>query len=217
MSSDFQQRLISLKKRYEGNLAPRYNKILTRAIRELEKPEKRKLVLQVGDQMPAFELENQLGDTISSGQLLRDKPLIITFYRGFWCPYCNIDMNNLQKYVPEIEALGAQMIAMSPERHDYSKRIIKRQQLTFDILQDQRNAVAEKFGIKWKLSEEVKKLYQEIFHYNLKLYHGDDDWSLPIPARFLADKSGTIRYAESTPDYSTRPDPDDLMKVLKEL
>jgi peroxiredoxin len=217
MSSEFQQRLLSLKKRYQGNLTPRYNKILNKDIKKLERPEIRRMVLKVGDQMPDFELENQHGEIVSSAKLLKVKPLIITFYRGFWCPYCNIDMNNLQKYVPEIEAMGAQMIAMSPERHDYSKRIIKRQGLTFDILQDRRNEVAAKFGIKWKLSEEVKKLYKENFHYNLMLYHGDDDWSLPVPARFLADTSGTIRYAESTPDYSTRPDPDDLMNVLKNL
>jgi peroxiredoxin len=215
--SDFQERLLSLKKRFAGNLTPRYSKILNKDIKKLEKPEYRRLVLKVGDMMPDFELENQLEEKVNGRDLINEKPLIITFYRGFWCPYCNIDLNNLQNYVPEIEELGAQLVAISPERPDYSKRIIRRQHLTFDILHDTCNDVAEKFGIKWKLSEDVKDLYREKFHYNLMVYHGDDDWSLPIPARFLIDTSGVIRYAESTPDYSTRPDPDDLMNVLKEL
>jgi peroxiredoxin len=215
--SDFQQRLLNLKKRFESNVTPKYQKILNRAINELQKPDKRRLVLKAGDQMPHFVLENQEGEMCDGQKLCTKKPLIITFYRGFWCPYCNIDMNNLQKYVPEIEALGAQLIAISPEKAEYSRRIIKRQHLTFDILHDERNEVAEMFGIKWKLSDEVVKLYKDNFHYDLKLYHGNDDWSLPIPARFLVDTDMVIRYAESTPDYSTRPEPDGLMEVLKNI
>jgi len=215
--STFQERLSNLKKRIEGNLTPAYNKILTSAIRELETPVIRNKVLKPGDNMPEFELLDQDGNTICATELLKDGPLVITFYRGFWCPYCNIDMNNLQNYVPEIEDLGAKLIAISPEKPDYSKRIIKRQNLTFNILHDKRNEVADSFGLKWVLSDEMISFYQEKLHYNLKVFHGDDDWTLPIPARFLIDTSGVIRYAESTPDYSIRPDPDDLMLVLKTI
>lgn len=215
--STFQERLSNLKKRFDGNLTPAYTKLLTKAIRELEAPEMRKKVLKLGDAMPEFELSDQDGNVMCATEVLEHGPLVITFYRGFWCPYCNIDMNNLQNYVPDIENKGAKLFAISPERPDYSKRIIKRQHLTFDILHDKRNQVADSFGLKWKLSDEIITFYLEKLHYNLKLYHGDDDWSLPIPARFLIDTSGVIRYAESTPDYSTRPDPDDLMSVLKTI
>lgn len=215
--NDFQERLLSLKKRYDGNLTPKYRKVLDKAIRNLEKPEMRKQVLKVGDQMPEFELNNQLGKVASSTELIKEGPLILTFYRGYWCPYCNIDMNNLQRYLSDIKNAGANLFAVSPERLDYSKRIIRRQKLTFDILHDVQNKVADSFGIKWKLSDDVVELYRDKFHYNLKLYHGNDDWSLPIPARFLIDDKGVIQYAESTPDYSTRPDPDDLMEVLRTI
>ena len=217
MSSAFQERLANLRKRFQGNLTPGFSKVLDNAIKELEQPEHRKLVLKVGDPMPEFALHNQADEMVDACELNKIRPLVITFYRGFWCPYCNIDMNNLQKYVPEMEEFGATMFAISPEKPQYTSRIIKRQKLTFDILQDERNTVAEKFGIKWKLPRDVVDLYRDKLHYNLMAYHGNDDWSLPIPARFLVDTNGIIRYAESTPDYSTRPDPDDLVDVLKTL
>ena len=215
--SAFQEKLQSLKNRIEHNLTPKYHKVIKNTIKGLENSGIQKQVLKVGDPMPEVQLPNQANEMVDCNGLCSEKPLIITFYRGFWCPYCNLDMANLQTYMPEVERLGATMVAISPEKSEYSKRIINRHNLGFDILFDSRNNIAAKFGLIWKMPVDLVELYRDKFNYNLKLYHGDDDWTLPVPARFLFDKNGVIQYAESTPDYTTRPDPDDLMDVLKTL
>ena len=91
------------------------------------------------------------------------------------------------------------------------------QKLNFDIVQDGHNELAEKFGLRFSLNPDLKALYRDKLGINLKMYHGDDDWTLPMPARFLVDRDGIIRYAESSPDYTKRPDPDDLLLTLKHL
>ncbi|MFT5723509.1 MAG: peroxiredoxin [Bacteroidia bacterium] len=214
---EFQERLKNKIKTFEENLTPRFKKIVEDDIARLIKSGQQKLVLKAGDKMPSIELPDQNGQLVRSEELLKEGPLIVTFYRGFWCAFCNIDLANLNHYVPEIEALGAKLITLSPERSDYSKKIIARQKLTFNILFDDTNKIATKVGLKHTVGADLKELYLTGFNVNLKQYQGNDEWGLPMPARFLVDKTGTIRYAESKADYRQRPDPDDLMAVLKTL
>ena len=213
----FQERLANRKKKIEGNLAPQYLKIMHAATRNLENSGIQNKVLKVGDHFPIFSLANKDNELFQLESFLDKGPLVISFYRGFWCPYCNLDLANLNHYIDDIKKLGAQLIAISPEKPEYSKKIIAMQKLNFDILWDQGNTIAEKVGLKFKLPEDLKTLYRDNFHTNLKLYHGDDEWSLPMPARFVLDTNGEIHYAESSVDYTKRPDPDDLMKVLKNV
>ena len=213
----FQERLANRKKKIEGNLAPQYLKIMHAATRNLENSGIQKKVLKVGDHFPTFSLANKDNELFQLESFLDKGPLVISFYRGFWCPYCNLDLANLNHYIDDIKKLGAQLIAISPEKPEYSKKIIAMQKLDFDILWDQDNMIADKVGLKFKLPEDLKILYRDYFNTNLKLYHGDDEWSLPMPARFILDTNGEIHYAESSADYTKRPDPDDLMKVLKNV
>ena len=213
----FQERLANRKKKIEGNLAPQYLKIMHAATRNLENSGIQKKVLKVGDHFPIFSLANKDNELFQLESFLDKGPLVITFYRGFWCPYCNLELANLNNYIDDIKKLGAQLIAISPEKPEYSKKIIAMQKLNFDILWDQGNMIAEKVGLKFNLPEDLKILYRDYFNTNLKLYHGDDEWSLPMPARFILDTNGDIHYAESSADYTKRPDPHDLMKVLKNV
>ena len=213
----FQERLANRKKKIEGNLAPQYLKIMHAATRNLENSGIQKKVLKVGDHFPTFLLANKDNELFQLESFLDKGPLVISFYRGFWCPYCNLDLENLNHYIDDIKKLGAQLIAISPEKPEYSKKIIAMQKLNFDIFWDQGNMIAEKVGLKFNIPEDLKILYRDYFSTNLKLYHGDDDWSLPMPARFILDTHGEIHYAESSVDYTKRPDPDDLIKVLKNV
>lgn len=213
---NFQERLESIKQRIEGNMPASYLKIMHGATRALEQSGIQKKVLKVGATMPTFALLNQARKEVNSQELLQ-APLVITFYRGVWCPYCNADLANLKKYVPEIEALGARLIAISPEQPEYLKKIIGMQKLNFDILHDAGNTLAAQFGLKFQLPQDLKELYRDKFNVNLKLHQGNDEWALPMPARFVVDTQGVIQYAESAPDYRQRPNPDDLMEVLKVL
>lgn len=213
----FQERLAKKKAQIEGNMPPNSLKIMHNATKALEASRIQFNVVKIGEEFPDFSLLNQINDRVSSKELLKEGPLVITFYRGFWCPYCNIDLANLKHYIPEIDTLGAKMLTISPERPEFSKKIIAMQKLNFDILWDEGNGLAEQIGLKFQLPQDLKELYRDNFHINLKQYHGDNEWSLPMPARFLVDTNGIVKYAESAPDYTKRPDPDELMEVLKKL
>lgn len=214
---NFQERLASIQQRIEGNMSPAFLKIMHGATHELEQSGIQEKVLKVGMQAPEFTLENQEGESVSSAALLADRKIVLTFYRGVWCPYCNADLANLKKYKAEFEAAGATLLGISPELPQFLKKIIAMQKLNFDILHDDRNALAGQFGLKFYYSEDLKELYRDKFHINLEVQQGNDEWALPMPARFIIDQDGTIRYAESKPDYRERPDPDELLDVLKNL
>lgn len=214
---DFQQQLEKIKQRIEGNMPPAYLKIMHQATEELQQSGIKDGVLRVGDKAPVFTLVNQEGNLVSSKSLLEKGMLVLTFYRGVWCPYCNADLANLKKYVPKLEDVGATLVGVSPELPQYLQKIIAMQRLNFDILHDERNEVASEFGLKFFYSEELKSLYHDKFNINLEVQQGNDEWALPMPARFVIDQEGMIQYAESEPDYRNRPDPDELVSVLRGL
>ena len=116
--------------------------------------------------------------------------------------------------LPEIQALGASLVAISPQLPEYSRELIERRHLTFEILSDRGNEVAAQFGLRWTLPEYLREVYRG-FPLPLEKFNGDDSWTLPIPARFVLDPQGIIRYAESDPDYTTRPEPSDTLEALR--
>lgn len=213
----FQERLAGLKQRIEGSMPQEYLDIMHGATAELEDSGIQDKVLKTGDMSPAFSLPDENGQSVSSADLLTKGPLVITFYRGLWCPYCNADLANLKHIVPDVEAAGATMIAISPELPEYSAEIIRKQNLPYSILSDAGNETAAAFGLRFSLPDALKKLYRDTFGIDLEKFSGDPSWTLPMPARFLIDSEGVIRYAESSPDYTKRPDPDALIKVLETL
>ena len=194
-----------------------YVDIMHNATKDLAASGIQEKVLKVGAKMPDFALQNQDGQEVSLGGLLQNGPAILTFYRGFWCPYCNEDLANLNRYVDQIRALGANLVALSPELPEYSKKIISGRRLNYPILHDPSNTVAQMVGLKWFMVDPLKSLYRDTFSIDFDQYHGDTEWSLPMPARILVDQQGTIRYIESNPDYRERPDPDGVIEVLKTL
>ncbi|TXC78697.1 peroxiredoxin-like family protein [Luteibaculum oceani] len=214
---DFQEKLESIKQRIEGNLPPSYLQIMHKATDDLEKSGIQNKVLKVGRKAPAFQLFNQNGEAVSSEELLSKGMLVLTFYRGVWCPYCNADLANLKKYLPEIEENGATLLGVSPELPQFLRKISDMQKLNFDILHDAKNGLAAQFGLKFFYPEDLKELYRDKFNINLEVQQGNDEWALPMPARFIIDQEGIIRYSESKADYRNRPNPDELISVLKNL
>jgi len=213
----FQSKLQQLAEKIEGSMPAENVRIMHKATDELRQSGIQEKVLKVGDTFPAFELQNQDGKVVRSEDLLAKGHLVLTFYRGVWCPYCNVDLLNLKKYVSEVKAHGGQLLAISPELPLYLGQVRERQRLNFDLLHDQGNQVAAAAGLKFQLPSAIKTLYRDKFKINLEAHQGNDEWALPMPARFLVDREGIIRYAESNPDYRFRPDPDALLAVLKSL
>ncbi len=122
----------------------------------------------------------------------------------------------LQGIVPEINALGATLVAISPQLPEHNRELIKHRHLTFEVLTDRGNEVAARFGLRFTLPEYLRQIYRS-FPLDLEKFNGDASWSLPMPARFVIDQGGVIRTAESDPDYTTRPEPNDTLEALRAL
>ena len=169
--------------------------------------------LGVGDQFPDAELSDAHGKSIQFGELLRKGPTIINFYRGEWCPYCNLEMNAFQRVLPEIKSKGAQMVAISPQTPDKSLTVEQKHNLEFAVLSDVGNKLAQDLGLVFNLPEALKTAYTN-FGFPLPDYNGDDSWTLPMPAAYVVDASGRITYAFVDADYSLRAEPQEVLDSI---
>jgi peroxiredoxin len=217
-----QDRLDAFKADFEAGKPP-YNapaaihEPMRRATAELIASGAAQQALKIGDKAPAFKLQDPEGKEVSSTELLTRGALVVTFYRGFWCPYCNMDLQAIQEALPEIVGRGASVVAISPQTAATSRRSVRENKLGFAILSDLGNDVAAKFGLRFRLPDYLITLYRDGFKNDLAIVNGDASWTLPMPARFVIDRSGTIAYAEVNPDYTRRPDPSELLPTLDRL
>jgi peroxiredoxin len=210
----FPERLIKLKQKIESGLPAAAITIMHDATKALQETGIEEAILKVGEKAPEFSLPDQNGKLVSSQDLLQKGPLVLTFYRGVWCPYCNLDLSNLKRYMNDFSASNATLLSISPQLAKYNTQIIEQQRLPFDLLSDKGNAVAEQFGLRWEMVDPLKSLHRDQFKISLPNYNGEDSWSLPLPARYLIDTEGIIRYAEAKADYTNRPNPDALIAAF---
>jgi len=217
VQKNLSEKLQDLKIKVEANLSPKKIEIMHEATNLLIESNQSKDIVKIGDSIPEFELTNQDGQFYKSKDLYKNQPIVITFYRGVWCPYCNIDLKYQKKAFSAIQDLRENTIVISPSLPLFSQYAIKRFKLPFNILTDYKNQVAEKFGLAFQVPEDLKKLYLESFDIDLKKYNGDNSWTLPMPARFIIDTNGIIQYAECSPDYTKRPDLREIIQVFKDL
>lgn len=173
--------------------------------------------LKAGDKAPAFTLQDADGVAHASADLLARGPLVLTFYRGVWCPYCNMDLQALQEALPAVRERGAQLVAVSPQTPSNSRKSARDNKLAFPILSDPGNEVAAAFGLRFRLPDYLIELYRDAFKNDLTVVNGDPSWTLPMPARYVIAPDGAIAYAEVNPDYTHRPDPAELLPVLDSL
>lgn len=169
--------------------------------------------LQVGDFVPDFTLPNHQGEFRQLSSLLKKGPLVISFYRGGWCPYCNLELAALQAILPEIKACGAGLIAITPETPDHSLNTAEKNDLSFEVLSDQGNAVARQFGLEFVVAEELRPIYQS-FGLDIPAFNGDASFTLPIPATYVVGSDGKVIYKFADVDYSKRAEPGDLLNAL---
>lgn len=171
---------------------------------------------KAGDRAPEFTLNDPDGRSVSSRDLLKQGPLVLSFYRGVWCPYCNFELQALEAALPDIVARGGKLVAISPQTAPNSRKSQRDNKLSFPILSDANSAVADAFGIRFALPDDLIALYKS-FGNDLPLINYDPSWVLPMPARFVIGIDGVIAYAEVNPDYTQRPDPSELLPVLDSL
>src|ERR1700726_370731 len=187
--------------------------IMHRATDELIASSPAQRAKKAGDTAPEFTLLDPDGKQVRSRDLLAKGPLVISFYRGVWCPYCNLELQALQQALPDITARGASLVAISPQTAPNSRKSQRDNKLGFPILSDTRSEVAEAFGIRFKLPDYLVELYKS-FKNDLPTFNNDPAWVLPMPARYVIGTDGIIAYSEVNPDYTQRPDPRDLLPEL---
>ena len=172
--------------------------------------------VKAGGLAPMFSLPDADGSIFDSRNQLAAGPLVVTFYRGVWCPYCNLDLQALEAARSEIESRGASLVALSMQNASNSRKSKRENQLGFPILVDFKGAVADRFGLRFKLPDELVDLYKQ-FGNDLTQINGEPSWTLPMPARYVIDQDGVAAYAEVNPDYTKRPDPSELFPILASL
>jgi len=169
-----------------------------------------------GDNFPSFHLPNADSKPRALTDFLSNGPLVISFYRGAWCPYCNLEINALQKRLPDITAAGAQLVAISPQLPDMSIDQISNSHLGFEVLSDIGNKLAKQCGLVFTLPESLRPIY-EAWQLDIPRHNGDDSFELPMPATYIIDTDGVIRYAFVDMDYTKRLEPDIILEQLKLL
>lgn len=169
---------------------------------------------KAGEMAPAFTLKDPDGKPVSSRDLLARGPLVVSFYRGVWCPYCNMELQALQTALPEFQKLGARVVAISPQTPVNSRESMRQNELSFPILSDTHNDVAAAFGLRFALPNYLVELYKNLKN-DLPAFNDDPSWTLPMPARFVIGQDGIILYAEVNPDYTRRPEPADMLPALR--
>ena len=182
------------------------------AVRESGVVEK---VVQVGQKVPDFTLKNAKGEAVMLSELLKAGPVVLTWYRGGWCPYCNITLAAMQKVLPEIKEAGAQLVALTPELPDKSLSTREKNGLTFEVLTDLNHGVAKAYGVAFELTPEVAAKYQE--HFNLLEFNGKEagDNVLPLAATYVIDQEGVVRWGFLDADYRKRAEPAEVVAFLK--
>jgi peroxiredoxin len=216
-----QDKLDAFKADFEGGKfalkpPPQALDVMHRATAELVASGQAQHAKKAGDKAPEFTLNDPDGNPVSSKDLLAKGPLVISFYRGVWCPYCNLELQALQAALPEFQKRGASLVAISPQTAPNSRKSQRDNNLAFPILSDEKSKVAASFGLRFSLPDYLVELYKS-FKNDLPAFNDDPAWVLPMPARFVIGQDGTIAYAEVNPDYTQRPDPSELLPVLDRL
>ena len=168
----------------------------------------------VGDVAPDFTLTDSNGTAVTLSDELEKGPVVLTWYRGGWCPYCNIQLAAYQQILPQIEELGAQLIAVSPELPDKSHSTVEKNQLKFTVLSDINLKVAEEYGLVFELTPEVEKHYANSF--SIKEYYGEEASTreLPLAATYVINPTGKIVWSFLDADYTKRAEPRDIISAL---
>jgi peroxiredoxin len=184
-----------------------------KAIEEFRQARLVEQALKVGDRAPSFALPDVNGNPVSSAELLAKGPLIVTFLRGRWCPFCCATVETWQAMLPQVKLKGATLVAISPMTFKQADFMRDQHKLLFPILSDERNKVAAQFGVAYNVPQYQQELFSTVF-INLPFINGEDSWTLPLPATFVIGQDGVIKYAWADEDYTLRAEPVEVLQAL---
>jgi peroxiredoxin len=173
--------------------------------------------LAVGDTAPNFTLPDAQGEPITLADLLVQGPVVATFYRGEWCPYCNIQLRGLQAALPRLRELDASLVAISPQSADHSLTLAEKNELTYRVLSDLDQEVIRAYRVQFTLAGDLEDLQVNVFQNDPATQNADRTRSLPVPATFVIDRDGIVRAAFVSADWRYRPEPADIIAALEAL
>jgi peroxiredoxin len=211
-----QDELDALKAECLAKTPPNVTLARRRAVEALAASRLAERAAHAGEQAPAFRLRDGHGRSFSSREALRRGPIVLAFYRGRWCSYCNTDLRAIESASHDIRSLGASLVVVSQQTPDNSLETQRRNELSFASLVDAGGKVAHAFGLRWKVSDELRTV-EEGCGTDLAAFNGDPSWTLTMPARYVVAPDGMIEYADISVDYTRRGDPSELIPVLAHL
>lgn len=186
-----------------------------KGIEELRAAGLERNALKPGDLAPDFTLPDATGKTVKLSERLKDGPVVLKFYRGGWCPYCNLELRAYQKALPELAAVGAQLIAVSPESPDNSLSTKEKNALAFSIVTDHGGGIAGEYRLAFKLSPELEAIYRargrDLGEWN------EGDWTLPVPGTFVIGRDRRVALAHVDADYRSRLEPSEAIAAVRKI
>ena len=213
----------SLKEQTEAKIAagrsakPEFMKGVDDVINEAKAFEQGKNAIKVGQKAPKFELPNPVGKLMSLDALLEKGAVVVTFYRGDWCPYCNLQLRALQARLSEIHELGATLVAISPQVPDGSLTKSEINEMDFIVLSDQDAKVASEYGVAWEVPEFLLDHMRVDRSLDLEKINNGNGSVLPIPGTFILGRDGVVEWSYVNVDYRTRSEPEEIIQALKKL
>jgi peroxiredoxin len=216
MTMSLKAELDRFRAEFMGKVPTEIREAMTRADTALAASDIMQRAAKAGDRAPDFSLPDAQGRPVRLSNLVKQGPVVLSFYRGGWCPYCNLELRALEVRRDDFAAAGASLVAVSPQTPDQSLSTAEKNALRFPVLSDAGSHVAKAFGIAFDLADELRPIYRRLGH-GLPEMNGDDSWVLPIPATFVIDRDGVIAFAFVDTDYRSRLEPADIVAVLDTL
>lgn len=210
------EELKELEKDSKKNTPPKILEAGQKGTEELRKSGILETALNVGGKMPSFSLYDASNKLVNSDDLLKQGHLVFVFYRGAWCPFCNLYLRGLQKNLPQIKEHGANLVAISVENPDRSLSVAQKNDLDFTILSDPNLNTARKFGIVYEMPKVTNDAILEL-GFDIAKYNGTEKAELPLSATYVINNKGEVISAFLDPDYKKRAEPTDIIQTLAEI
>jgi peroxiredoxin len=195
-------------------LSPEFADIVDRMVARLEANDVGQSAPKPGEPMPDFMLPDENGRLVRLADLLDDGPVVLSFNRGHWCPYCRLNVAGLAEIAPEVESLGGQIVAISPEKSRYGAELKSYAKAPFPVLADINNGLALALNLLFWVGDE-KRDAMKAGGYDIAPYQGNEAWMLPVPATFVIGRDGVVKARYIDPDYRRRMDLDAVLAALK--
>lgn len=214
ISTNLAEELAAYKEGYRQRVGPERVAMMEAATAELRATGIESRALQVGAMAPSLSLPDATHRQVALRELWQAGPLVVIFYRGGWCPYCNLELRAWQRELAALRGQGGTLVAISPQTPDNSLTTAEKNELAFPVLSDTGLVAAEAFGVSFVLSPELIALYSSVGN-DLPTVNGNGRWALPLPATFVIGREGRITFAHVEADYRSRAEPSAVMDAVR--